>query len=251
MTNNLYIFVLFFIGSVIFADEPIALLTKLRGKAKYNISSEDKFRSNAQVNTPIFHGNGIKTKARSFAQIVYLDDRSTVSAYPNTTITINGKIENRMISKQVDVNAGIVRVKVSNQLGSEFKLTTPHSELTCHKCDFWVISDQEVGDRFYKISGNGFVINPSMIDTMELINDSTIISLKDTEMEISQTSVNDNKYLELLMFDADEMSKISEEELVMRSNKVFEPHEAASNIVEIRLKNALNMERKIILTFTK
>ena len=70
-------------------------------------------------------------------------------------------------------------------------------------------------------------------------------------MEISRTSVNDNKYLELLMFDADEMSKISDEELVMRSNKVFEPHEAASNIVEIRLKNALNMERKIILTFTK
>ena len=47
------------------------------------------------------------------------------------------------------------------------------------------------------------------------------------------------------------MPKISDEELVMRSNKGFEPHEAASNIVEIRLKNALNMERKIILTFTK
>jgi len=248
---SLFIVVLYFMSTSIFANEPIALITKSRGNAKYRISSESKFRSNARVNIPIFHGYRIKTKEKSFSQVVYLDDRSTVSAYPNTTITINGKIENRMISKQVDVNTGIVRVKVSNQLGSEFKLTTPHSELTCHKCDFWVISDQEVGDRFYKISGNGLVTNPSMIDTMELINDSTIISLKDTEMEISQTSVNDNKYLELLMFDADEMSKISEEELVMRSNKVFEPHETASNIVEIRLKNALNMERKIILTFTK
>ena len=234
-----------------FADEPVALITKLRGNTKYKIYSENKFRTNAQLNTPIFHRNEIKTKARSFSKIVYLDDQSTVSLYPKTEVTINGIIDNRIINKQIDVTEGIVKIKVFKQNTGEFKLITPHSELTCNECDFWVISDKKMGDRFFIISGNGLVTNPSMFDTMELINDSTIISLKETEMEISQTSVNDNKYLELLMFDADEMSKISEEELVMRSNKVFEPHEAASNIVEIRLKNALNMERKIILTFSK
>ena len=74
--------------------------------------------------------------------------------------------------------------------------------------------------------------------------------MKDTEMEISRTSVNDNKYLELLMFDADEISNKSVEELMIKkiANQSAEP---TSNIVEIRLKNALNIERKIILTFTK
>ena len=251
MTNNLYIFVLFFIGSVIFADEPIALLTKLRGKAKYNISSEDKFRSNAQVNTPIFHGNGIKTKARSFAQIVYLDDRSTVSAYPNTEVNIHGTIENRIISKQVDVIVGIVRVKVFNQINSEFKLITPHSELTCHDCDFWVISDSKIGDSFYQISGNGFVTNPSMIETMELVNNYTIKSLKDTEMEISLTSAIESKYLKLLMIDADEDLAKTEEDLAMRSKLKDQSLDTTSNVIEIRLKNALNIERKIILTYSK
>ena len=102
-----------------------------------------------------FHyGNIIKTKAKSFSQVVYLDDRSTVSAYSKTEVTINGAIENRMIDKQVDVMTGILKVKVFNPIISEFKLTTPHSELNCNECSFWVICDKEKGDRFYKISGN-------------------------------------------------------------------------------------------------
>ena len=108
MTNNFYIIVLFFIGSYILADDPIAIITKSRGNAKYKISSENKFLSNAIMNTPIFHGDGIKIKAKSFAKIVYLDDRSMVSIFRKTEVTINGTIEDRMISKQIDLNAGII-----------------------------------------------------------------------------------------------------------------------------------------------
>ena len=235
----------------IFADEPIALITKSRGNAKYRIYSESKFRSIAQVNTPIFHGYRIRTKKKSFSQVVYLDDRSTVSAYPNTEVNIHGTIESRIISKQVDVIVGIVRVKVFNQINSEFKLTTPHSELTCHDCDFWVISDGKIGDSFYNISGNGFVTNPSMLETMELVNNYTIKSLKDTEMEISLTSAIESKYLNLLMIDADEILAKTEEDLAMQSKLTDQSIDTTSNVIEIRLKNALNIERKIILTYTK
>ena len=237
-------------GSSLFADEPIALITKSRGNAKYKISLDNKFLSNARINTPIFHGNGIKTKSKSFAQIVYLDDRSTVSAYPKTEFTINGTIENRIIRKHVDITMGIVKVNILNQITSEFKLSTPHSELNCHECDFWVISDEKTGDRFYKISGDALVTNLSMSETMALQDNTTIRSLKETEMIISKTHVTESKYLELLMFDADEISKQSVEELMIKKI-ANQSVETTSNIVEIRLKNALNIERKIILTFTK
>ena len=148
MINIIYIYII--ISTFMFADEPISLITKTRGITKYKISSESKFHSNAQVNTPIFHGNGIKTKAKSFAKIVYLDDRSTVSLYPKTEVMIHGTIEQRMINKQVDIFYGIVRINVFNQINTIFKLTTPHSELTCYECDFWVISNKESGDYFYK-----------------------------------------------------------------------------------------------------
>ena len=234
-----------------FSNEPIALITKSRGNAKYKIYSESKFRSNAQVSTPIFHMNGIKTKARSFSKIVYLDDRSSVSLYPKTEVTINGIIDNRIINKQLDVTEGIVKIKVFKQNTSEFKLTTPHSELTCHECDFWVISDKNTGDRFIIISGNGFVTNPSMIEKMEFRYDSTIISLKDRKMEISDTPFTESKYLESLMLDADEIPVESDEELGMKRKVVEQSLEAESNVVEIKLKNAMNIERKIILTYTK
>ena len=251
MTYNLLIFFIFFIGSSIFADEPLALITKSRGNAKYKIYSESKFRSNAQVNTPIFHRNRIKTQARSFSKIVYLDDRSTVSLYPKTEITINGIIDNRIINKQIDVTEGIVKINVFKQNTSEFKLTTPHSELVCNECDFWVISDNKIGDRFIIISGNGLVTNPSMIEKMKFRYDSTIISLKDSKMEIFETLITESKYLESLMLDADEIPVESDEELGMKRKVVKQSLEAESNVVEIRLKNAMNIERKIILTYTK
>ena len=246
----LFIFIYLNLSSLL-ADGPIALVTKSRGNAKYKISSESKFHTNAGVNTPIFHGNGIKTKAKSFAKIVYLDDRSTVSVYPQTEIIMHGTIENRMINKQVDVTEGILRVMVFNQISSKFKLTTPYSELTCHECEFWIISDKKTGDRFIRISGNGLVINSSMSETMELVHDSTIISMKDTEMEISQTPITESKYLELLILDSDEMPEILVEKLAIKSEIADQTPETISNIVEIRLKNALNIERKIILIYTE
>ena len=192
-----------------------------------------------------------KTKAKSFAKIVYLDDRTTISVYPKTEITINGTIENRMIKKRVDLTAGIVRVKVFGQTASEFKLTTPHSELTCYECDFWVLSDINKGERFYKISGNGRVTNPSIIKTLELANDSIIVSLKDTVMALFQTPITERRYLESLMIDAGELPEQSDEEIAMKNRLTEQSSKTTSNILEIRLKNALNIERTIILTYTK
>ena len=235
----------------IFADETIALITKSRGKVKYKISSESKLISNLQVNSPLFHGYGIKTKANSFARIVYLDDRSTISIYSKTELTINGIIEDRIISKQIDLTYGIIRLKIFNQITNEFMLTTPHSALTCNECDVWVISDKKTGDRIHNISGNVLVTNPSMIKTIELVNDSTIISLKDAEMEIYHTPITESKYMELLMFDVDEMPVKSDAELVIESKIADQSPETTSNVLKIRLKNALNIERTIILTYTK
>ena len=251
MIKKLFIFLFIYLGVSIHAEEPISLITKSRGKVKYKISSESKYSSNAKINTPIFYGNVIKTKRKSFARIVYLDDQSIVSAYPKTEVIINGKIEKRMISKHVDIAFGIVRIKVFDQKLSEFRLTTPHSELQCDECDFWVISDKKEGDRFYKISGNIIVTNLSVLETIELVNDSTILSLEGTEMEITKTLVTDNKYLELLMIDADEIPEKSNKELVMKSIIVDQLPDTTLYVVEIKLRNALNIERTIILTYTE
>ena len=97
-----------------------------------------------------------------------------------------------------------------------------------------------------------------MIKTMELVNNSKIISLKNTEMKLSKTPVDERKYLELLMIDAEEIPDDAEGipdkldvELAKKSKLEEKSPETTSNILEIRLKNALNIKRTIILTYTK
>ena len=80
----------------------------------------------------------------------------------------------------------------------------------------------------------------------ELVSDTTLISLINEEFQNFETSVTDLKYLESLMLEVDERvlqyKKDDKEELTS---------EKSTNVVVIKLKNASNVERKIVLTFTQ
>ena len=90
-----------------------------------------------------------------------------------------------------------------------------------------------------------------MIDTIKLVNDSTVSSIKNQGIDISQMLITDSNYLELLMIDADELPEKTDEELAMKSNISKQSYKSSTHILEIKLKNALNIERKIILTYIK
>ena len=173
---NLLIFI--FLYQLSWANEPVAIISKLRGSVKQKIFSAKKYRTKVQVNSPIFHETELKTKSKAFAKVVYLDDGASISIYPETEIKIIGTVENRIINKQVELKTGIIQVNIIKQESGKFKLTTPHSELNCEKCSFWVISDEENGDKFYKEDGSAVVYNPSLDKSMELAIDSTFVSKK-------------------------------------------------------------------------
>ena len=241
------IFILLFHVSL--AAEPVALVSKLRGSVRQKIFSAKKYRTKVQVNSPIFHETELKTNSKAFAKIVYLDDGTSISIYPETEIKINGTVENRIINKQVELKSGIIQVNIIKQALGKFTLTTPHSELNCEKCSFWVISDEENGDQFYKEDGFAVVNNPTMDKSMKLSVDSTIVSKKDMLFEKNQSKVIEIKFLELLMLDADE--KPSEIDLEMEENILIQESSPTRNVVVIKLKNAANIERELILTYTQ
>ena len=130
--------------------------------------SDIKYRSKTQLNTPILSDSQIRTNNKAFSKVVYLDDGTAISMYPDTEIIIKGSIDNRIIIKQVDLINGIIMVNVVHQTSREFKLTTPYSELTCRECSFWVISDESDGDQFIKESGDAQVWNSSINRTRGL-----------------------------------------------------------------------------------
>jgi hypothetical protein len=244
---NLLIFI--FLYQLSWAAEPVALVSKLRGSVRQKIFSTKKYRTKVQVNSPIFHETELKTNSKAFAKIVYLDDGTSISIYPETEIKIIGTVENRIINKQVELKSGIIQVNIIKQALGKFKLTTPHSELNCEKCSFWVISDEENGDKFYKEDGSAVVYNPSLDKSMELAIDSTFVSKKDMLIEKNQSTVTEIKYLELLLLDADEQRP--EIDIKIEENISNQDSSVTRNVVVIKLKNAANIERELILTYTQ
>ena len=242
-----YLLVFIFLHQLSWTAEPVALVSKLRGSVRQKIFSAKKYRTKVQVNSPIFHETELKTNSKAFAKVVYLDDGTSISIYPETEIKIIGTVENRIINKQVELKSGIIQVNIIKQALGKFKLTTPHSELNCEKCSFWVISDEENGDQFYKEDGFAVVNNPTLDKSMKLAFDSTLVSKKDMLFEKNQSKVIEIKFLDLLMLDADE--KPPEIDLEMEENILIQESSPTRNVVVIKLKNAANIERELILTY--
>ena len=228
------------------ANEPIAVISKIRGNVQRKLISDNKIKSKTRVNSPIFSETQIRTEDKAFAKVVFLDDGTSISIYSGSEIIIKGKIDKRMISKQIELITGIITVNVTNHVLEELKLVTPNSELSCTECGFWVLSNPLTGDKFIKESGNISISNPSLNRTYVLVSDTTLISLIHEEFQIFETSVTDIKYLESLMLEVDERNLQYEKE------DTDDPSlEIITNVVVIKLKNAANVERKIILTYTQ
>ena len=121
-------------------------------------------------------------------------------------------------------------------------MTTPYSELTCRECSFWIISHESNGDQFIKESGDALVLNSSIKRTRKLVSDSTLVSQKEVEFDQFETPIADIKFIESLMLDADEK---------FLQYKKENPSVTSTNIVVIKLKNAANIEREIVVTYTQ
>ena len=81
---------------------------------------------------------------------------------------------------------------------------------------------------------------------MELISDSTIISKENIEYNVIKTPITDAKFLKSLMLDADEKTFEYKKEQNQEQSV-----ETITNVVVIKLKNAANIERKIVVTYTQ
>ena len=237
---------LIFILQLLLANEPIAVVSKARGKVNHKMIDDKKYKSKLLVNTPISLESQIRTDNKSFVKLIFLDDGTSIAMYSGSEIIIKGNVEKRMISKEIELISGIININVTRQMLGEFTLVTPNSELTCTECKFWILFDPLTGDELIKESGNISILNPSLNRSSELVMDTTLISLIDNEFQQFGTPVEDIRYLELLMLEADErVIQYKKDELEEVSS------ETTSYVVVIKLKNAINVERKLVLTYNK
>jgi len=237
---------LIFILRLLLANEPIAVVSKVRGKVNHKIVDDKKYKSKLLVNTPISLGSQIRTDNKSFLKLIFLDDGTSIAMYSGSEIIIRGNVEKRMISKQIELISGIININVARQTLGEFTMLTPNSKLTCTECGFWILLDPLTGDKLIKESGNISILNPSLNMSSELVMDTTLVSLINNEFQKFGTPVTDIKYLESLMLEVDErLIQYKKDEVEKISPEI------TSHVVVIKLKNAANVKRKLVLTYNK
>ena len=142
--------------------------------------------------------------------------------------------------------SGTIYVNIINQKLKDFILITPFAKITCKKCEFWIISNKNIGDIHHTISGKGTIITQN--NSMEFSIDSTITINTNLEIDKVPTTIEYKKNLELLNLHANEF-------LNQKSTSQYkistEDSEEIYYEVIIKLINPINIERELIITYTK
>ena len=237
-------FILLFF-TFLYSKDPIAIVSKVRGDARLKDKNSRKYLNKLAVNSSIYFDSQIITKKKTLVKLVFLDDGSSISIYPQTEIVINGSLDKRKILKNVEILHGVTKINIINQLDNEFQIISPNSKLNCNECGFWLLSNQLSGDKYIKINGNLKVFNQSMESSISLGLDSTLLSIIDEDFNKYKSTINEIKYLESFMLEFDEQN-IKNKELNSNDIKTTK----SINTLVIKLKNAANTEKEIILTYT-
>ncbi len=201
------------------------------------------------MNTALRFEDEILVSSKSFIKLIFLDDGSSLNVYPESSLQIGGSISDRNIQKEITLNNGTIQSQINHQLNGQFKLITKNSELTCDECSFWAMVAEGSEDKFYKIKNQALVLNPSVDFELNLPSDSTLHSIQGKDPYLKETSVSEQKLLELLLLDAEE--SVSENKLVIEETESDSIGLPIQNTLRIKLKNAANEERELILTYTR
>ena len=183
--------IIFSFLSIIYPADIIGVIIKSQGNIEYKKSSNGKVQQGLPKGTPLFNNDVITTKEDGFAIFLYVDDQSQVKVQKNTELVIRGAIEPGNIVKQINVSNGTVKANVKKQKGSDFTVVSPTSVAAVKGTEFWGVIDQSNGDKFCGLSGSVAVTNSITNQTVNLIANTTAISLRDGSLGIQPTQEGD------------------------------------------------------------
>ncbi|HEM48705.1 MAG TPA: hypothetical protein ENO27_00710 [Caldithrix sp.] len=147
----LTILITLLIFSLSFAKDPIAVIVKTRGDVTIQYEKDGK-REKIKRGTKLYSGAIIISREKSFAAMLFVDDRSMVRVRPNSILTVNGKREKATIAKNISLEVGTIFAQITKQK-SGFQVTTPTSVASVKGTSFWTKQILKAGTYYYGIEG--------------------------------------------------------------------------------------------------
>ena len=174
-----------FVSSIAFAQGgAVAIIKKTRGKVQ--IKSNPGKWADAQRGKSLKSGDALRTGKDGFAAIAFLDDASTLKVTSNTSISIEGKVEQKKINKRIQMEIGDLLAKVTKQKGT-FEIATPTSVASVKGTEFWTLVDEQGNTVVIGIDGLVALLNKISNKAADIGKGNTGASGKDGNVNVTPT----------------------------------------------------------------
>ena len=164
----------------------IAVVTKVKGIVEVK-KNDNKIFSNLKSGHMLEDGDKIRTGKKGFTAIIFIDDKSLLKIKENSEAVITGTKTAKSISKKINMEGGIVRATITKQ-NTEFVIQTPTSVASVKGTDFWVISDQNSGDKVIGLEGTVLLTNIDTGQEVTVTSGVTGNSTLDGQISVSETN---------------------------------------------------------------
>jgi hypothetical protein len=187
------IFISFFILLVNFSfpKETLGLVTKSKGKVEYQKFDSNKFTSNFKKGLGLYGDDQIRTGDNGFSIYRYLDDASSIKILKNSEVIIQGRVDSRKITKNIEVSNGVLNFNIDQQNDGYFTVITPTSVATVKGTQFWLICNGVDGDKFLGVEGSVEVKNIESGQRVILNENSTVVSTSNGNIVTQNMTTDD------------------------------------------------------------
>jgi hypothetical protein len=146
-------------SAILLGNEKVAVTIKSKGDVKFKREEEKEFQKKLDVGQALENKDEVAVGKKSFASIIFLEDKSMLNIHENTNFIVHRDRKNSKIIRRISLEYGRLRANVQKSANKEFIISTPTSVAAVKGTIFWVISDETEGDTFYGVEGSVEITN--------------------------------------------------------------------------------------------
>ncbi|MFL2983195.1 MAG: FecR domain-containing protein [Candidatus Neomarinimicrobiota bacterium] len=250
MTRKLYIVFIFALASNYLQGEVIARLVKTEGRVHFKRLGMSTFSESAKEGSAIRNGDQVKVGEKSFAAVIYLDDRTVLKVRENTTFSF---MDTRN-SRTLEIVHGTILNNVKKQgRNKDFRIQTPVSVASVKGTEFAAIVSSGGVDQFICKEGLFEVLNMISGETVNVATGQKAVS--NATGNLLQTPASPNEYPpdpeieEDIDLEPKQESEALEEKPELEQQKVFEPTMDVIESEEIQESETDNLDQEQVEEF--
>ncbi len=238
--------------SFCFSKETLGLVTKSKGKVEYQKYDSNKFTSSVKRGLGLYGDDQIRTGDNGFSMYRYLDDASSIKILKNSEVIIQGRIDSRNITKNVEVTNGLLNFNIDQQNDGYFTVVTPTSVATVKGTEFWLICNGVEGDKFLGVEGSVEVKNIESGQKVILNENSTVVSTSNGDIVTQTMTTEDFEQVDDLEDESGEYEDFDIDSDTGFNDDSDTDSNAESNelnIIRIEFEDSLGNSKEIIVKY--